>query len=43
MSVPVDTQADDSSAIYTLHGVRVTSATLPKGIYIKGGKKFVKK
>lgn len=38
--VPVEASAGtDSDVIYTLQGVRVTGTTLPKGIYIKGGKK----
>lgn len=41
--IPVEaahTATDD--AVYTLQGIRVTGTALPSGIYIKGGKKFVK-
>jgi len=32
---------NDNAPIYTLNGVRMNSENLPKGIYIKNGKKFV--
>ncbi len=32
---------NENAPIYTLNGVRMNSENLPKGIYIKNGKKFV--
>lgn len=37
-----DTTAADAP-VYSLSGVRMDGGNLPKGVYIKGGKKFVKK
>ncbi len=35
-------KAEESTAIYTLHGMRVQNThNLPAGIYVRGGKKFV--
>jgi hypothetical protein len=36
-------QMSDADAVYTLQGVRMSSDKLPRGIYIRGGKKFVVK
>ncbi|MBQ2209344.1 MAG: hypothetical protein II404_05210, partial [Prevotella sp.] len=33
----------DDGEIYNLQGVRMTGSNLPKGIYVKNGKKFVVK
>ncbi len=41
-SISIDTESS-SDDIYTINGVRVTDTTnLPKGIYIKNGKKIIR-
>lgn len=42
-SVNVDTQNKADNAVYNLQGQRVNGKSLPKGIYIKNGKKFMVK
>lgn len=42
-SVNVDTQNKADNAVYNLQGQRVNGKSLPKGIYIKNGKKFMMK
>ena len=34
---------EDAAAVYNLQGVRVDSANLSKGIYVRGGKKVIVK
>lgn len=42
-SVNVDKNNNANNAVYNLHGQRVNGKSLPKGIYIKNGKKFMVK
>lgn len=41
MAVDVEKPLVDDGEIYNLQGVRMTGSNLPKGIYVKNGKKFV--
>jgi len=43
ISTAITTQSADNEAIYDLQGRQVSSANCPKGIYIKGGKKYILK
>ena len=42
-AVDMEKTLSDDGAIYNLQGVRMNSDNLPKGIYVKNGKKFVVK
>lgn len=42
-SVNVDKHNNANNAVYNLQGQRVNGKSLPKGIYIKNGKKFMVK
>lgn len=42
-SVNVDKHNNANNAVYNLQGQRVDGKSLPKGIYIKNGKKFMVK
>ena len=42
-SVNVDKHNNANNAVYNLQGQRIDGKSLPKGIYIKNGKKFMVK